>query len=95
MSQKDNNTGETQIGNIPSVNRQAAMKVDLYSTFMDEASMQEFIADTGKLSFDQACSKFEQAHMGQLKAYNLENKLNEDLAADPETFDLQAGVRAG
>ena len=88
MSQKDNNTGETQIGNIPSVNRQTAMKVDLYSKFMDEASMQEFVADTGKLSFDQACSKFERAHMGQLKAYNLENKLNEDLAADPETVDL-------
>ena len=88
MSQKDNNTGETQIRNIPSVNRQTDSKVALYSKFMDEASMREFITDTGKLSFDQACSKFEQAHMGQLKAFNLENKINEDLAAPPEMVDL-------
>ena len=88
MSQSDNNTPDTRIGNIDSVNRQTQMQVDLYSKVMDEQSMRTFVENTKTMGYDGACSKFEAEHAGELKAINLAENLDKQLASEAPAEDV-------
>ncbi|MCR4724619.1 MAG: hypothetical protein K5772_04180 [Clostridia bacterium] len=88
MSQKDNNTADTRIGNVESVNRQTQMQVDLYSRMMDEESMREFVKRSGADGYDAACGWFEGVHAGELKAINLAENLDKQLASEAPKEDL-------
>ena len=86
---QENRGGDERIGNIESVNRQTDDRVALYSKMMDAQAMTDFVANAKTVGYDAACSRFEAAHMGELKAINLAEKLDSQLAAGPEIEELQ------
>lgn len=71
--------GTEPLANIESLNRQVDTRTELYSKVMDTKSLKDFIDGTFKDGYDRACSKFEAAHAGPLKAIRVEEEINAQL----------------
>ena len=76
------------ITNIESINRQTENRMALYGKIMNAGSMQEFVNDAKKLGYEEASRRFDSAHMGELKAIQMAEKLDKQLAEGPEKNDL-------
>lgn len=82
------------IEKIDSINRQTDMKLDLYKKIMGENDMKAYAADTLKSGPQTAAYNFESAHMGEIKAINLREKLDQELANPDLGRDDLANIAA-
>lgn len=80
--------GNEPVANIASLNRQIDYKSSLYSKIMSKAEVDDFVKNTIEYGHDGACSRLEMAHMGEIKAIQLEENINSQLAEGPVNADL-------
>ena len=77
-------TPEDRINNVDSINRQTDKQVELLNKVMPDIEKISFVNNVNKLGYEEACKQVEGRHAGEIKAINLAEKLDEELAKKPE-----------